>query len=352
MKKTFQFIILVALMIWPILYFINKNNNRKIQFKLEQVARKDIRNYIICSGIILPKKKVEIKSNLSGTLDSIHVKVGDSVKKNQLIGTIKVIPRLEELISSNSRINSAKIIFEREETNYKRSKILLEKGVISQSNFESIEADYRNAKEDLNRRKKEYNVLKTGNTLNSKTSNTAILSTIDGVVTQLPIKKGSTIIQSNNFNDGSTIAEISDMNEMIFDGYVKEYEITKLKVGMPVVLTTALNKNEETGYISEISISGEKKDGIILFNIKVRFKNSKIKQTGYSANAKILVEERKQPLVVKEEWLSFQNDSIFVDTDVDGEIEKKHITVGISDGEYIEVISGLNSNDLIRVYDF
>lgn len=354
MKKTVKLILLTLLVLvlaWPIYYFIIKSGTKDQKYTLEKPITKDLQNFIICSGVILPKEEVEIKSRVSGVLDQIYVRPGDSVHKNQVIAKIRIIADIGEIAAAESKINTAHINFENQKSIYNRNKILLEKEVISKTEFETVATNYFNAKEEINRANRDYTVIRTGNDP-SRQSNTLIVSTIDGIVTMLPTKVGATITQSNNFNDGTTIAKVANINEMIFDGDVLEYDVDGLAIGMPVSITTALNKVKSDGILTEISTSGNNTDGIITFNIKSKIKSKNITRTGFSANAKILVKERKNVVCIKEEWVSFDNDSAYIQIHKNNtEFEKKYITLGMSDGIYTEVLSKLNKNEIIRVDD-
>lgn len=350
--KLLFLILLLILIAWPVYYFINKKSSNMIGYKLKKPLKRDIQNFIICSGIILPKEEVEIKSRVSGVLDKIYVKVGDSVHKGQIIAKVKIIPDVGKLVTAESKIKKAKINFENQNKQYSRNKTLFDKGIISKSNFESKETTYLNALEDLRSAQKDYKIIKSGDYSNNEQSNTSIISTINGIITLLPIKIGSTITQSNNFNGGTTISKIANIDEMIFEGNVKEYEVANLQIGMNVIIKSALSNKEEEGYLSEISTSGKNIDGIILFNIKCKLKTSPLKKTGFSAIAKILTKERKKVLCIKEDWLSFKNDSSFVHVQENKrDFKKRNIIIGLSDGIYSEVLSGLNEDETIIVYD-
>ncbi len=354
MKKKIKILLkllLTALLIWPVYYFITKKNAQEETYITKKLQKRDLKNFIICSGIILPKEEVEIKSRVSGVLEKIYVKNGDSIHKNQIIAKIKIIPDIERLSSSQIEINVAKNRFNNKKAIYNRNKELFEKGIVAKSKFEIIETDYLNALEDLKNTKRTYQIVKSGN-YSGGTTNTSIVSTIDGVVTLLPIKVGSSVIQSNNFSEGTTIAKVANIDEMIFEGNVKEYEVAKLTKGMPVKIATAISDKEEDGILSEISTSGKNTDGLILFEIKSKLTNSKIRKTGFSANAKIIIKEKKNILCLKEKWITFSNDTSYVYIHKnDDKYEKRAIKLGISDGVYTEVISGIKENESIRIYD-
>lgn len=355
MKKIFKTVLLilfVALLIWPVYYFMTKKDASAPTYTLENPKERNIKNFVICSGIVLPKEEAEIKSRVSGVLEELYVKNGDSVRKNQVIAKISIIPDMAELASSESSLKIAKINFENQKVSYNRNKVLLEKGVIARNDFESIENSYLNTKEQLNDAKKRYQIIKSGNYSNSHPSNTSIVSTIDGIVISLPTKIGVSIIQSNNFNDGTTIAKIANIENMVFEGSVKEYEVSKLAEGMNVIINSAIDDQDQKGVLSEVSTSGKNSGGMILFDIKSTLVNLKIKRSGFSANAKIITKERDNVLSIKEEWITIKNDSIYVVIHKnEDEIEKRIVKLGLSDGIYTEILSGLNNNDLIRVYD-
>lgn len=346
-------LLLLALIIWPVYYFVSKNNNGKPSFEIAKPLKRNIKNFVICSGVILPKEEVEIKSRVSGVLENLFVENGDSVSKNTIIAKITIIPDERDLANSKSQVDLAQINFSNQQSIYTRNKKLFEKGVISRSNFEIIETDYLNSKEQLNSSKRNYRIIQSGGYSNRSKSNTSIVSTIDGIVTHLPAKIGSSIIQSNNFSEGTTIAKIANTKEMMFEGNVKEYEVSTLSVGMPVIIKTSLSEVEIEGVLTEISTSGKKIDGMILFEIKCKLIEANLRNTGFSANAKIVVEEKSNVLSLKEEWINFNKDStfVFIHNNEENTHEKRYVKLGLSDGIYTQVISGINDNEMIRVYD-
>ncbi len=355
MKKVIKIIlliVLVLLLVWPVYYFVTKKEANVMAYHLERPETRMLKNFVMCSGIVLPKEEVEIKSRISGVLEAIYVNNGDRVRKNQVIAKISVIPDMETLAASESDVRISKLNFDNQTVVHNRNKILLKKGIIAKADFEKTENAYLNAKAQLQEARKRYRIVKSGNYSNTQTSNTSIVSTIDGVVTLLPTKIGASIIQSNNFNAGTTIAKIANIEEMVFKGNVKEYEVSKLSKGMDVIINAAITDQDQKGVLSEISTSGSNKDGMILFEIKSTLANVKTEKTGFSANAKIVTEARNATLAIKEEWIEVKGDSIYVEVNKnENETEKRAITLGLSDGIYTEVVSGLTGNELIRVYD-
>ena len=352
--KSFGLIILLLLVIFPIYYYLKKVNSKTENYTLEKVVNKKIKNYIFSSGIVLPKEEVEIKSRISGVLDEYYFKVGDTVKKGDAIAKVKVIPNLENLIKLESNIKLEKNKLSTEKLKYQRNKKLYEKGVIARAEFEQTELSYLNIKENYNKVLNEYSFVKSGNSRNNKkNSNTLIKSTINGMVTSIPSEIGSTVTESNNFSAGTTIAKIANIEEMVFEGKVKEYELKNLKEGMTVFVNTSISNEMVLGKLIEISTSGENEDGMIFFGIKCSINNLRTKRTGFSATARILIRESKSNMAIKEECIVFENDSSYVYIHINKEIaEKKNVESGVSDGVFTEVVSGLKEKQILRCYGF
>ena len=349
--KTFSTIIVAILLLaYPVYYFMSKHQSDKKKFSLESPEKRDISNFILSSGTIIPEKEVLIKSRVAGVLDDIFVKSGDAVSKNQIIAKIKVIPDLVALANAQADVSLARLDFKNKEEAYKRDSLSFEAGLTTLANFQNSQTTYLQSEENLEKSIANYEIIKSGGQQNQ--NNTLIRSTIDGVVTLLPTKVGASIIQSNNFNDGTTIAKIADIQQLIFDGNVQEYEVSGLKLEMPVTITSSVNEIESLGNLSEIATSAETVDGNIVFNIKSRLNAVDYKRTGFSAVAKIVTKEKKDVLAINEKWITFENDSSFVFVNINEEKdEKRYVKLGISDGVYAEVLSNLSKDDKIRVYD-
>jgi len=342
----------IVLIIVPIYYFFSKNSSQQKAYQTVQPTYEDIQLYTICSGIISPLEEVELKSRVPGVLDEILVQVGDSVKKGEVIGVVKLIPDMGDVEVLKSKINIARNEVNAQKLKFNRHKVLFDKGVIAAAEYEIVEKEYLNNKEELDNLQNQLIILESGSVPNSKRSNTEIRSTIDGIVTDIPVEVGVTITESNNFNDGTTITKIANLQSMIFEGKVMEYDVSKLRLGMPVLINTALDDENQISYLTEISTSGHKEDGVITFEIRSLLENPRFKKTGYSANAKILLKEKKDVLALKEQWITTKNDTNFVNIkNPDGTIEKRVVTTGFSDGIYTEVLSGVKDGEILVFYD-
>ncbi|NMA72658.1 MAG: efflux RND transporter periplasmic adaptor subunit, partial [Bacteroidales bacterium] len=274
-----------------------------------------------------------------------------------VIATVKVVPEMIDLNSSESRVNVAKINLDRIQAEYERQKLLFEKGVIAREEMDQSEADYKKALEELENAKDNFDIVRTG--MSSKTaqySNTQIRSTITGMILDVPVKVGNSVIQSNTFNEGTTIAVVADMNDMIFIGDLDETEVGRVHVGMPIKLSVgALEDFTFDAELEYISPKGKEESGAILFEIKAAavIPDSVKIRAGYSANAEIVLARVEDQLCVPENSIEFSGDSTFVyvlksGNETKQEFERRPIQIGLSDGIKVEVKEGLVLGEKVR----
>ncbi len=279
------------------------------------------------------------------------MKVGD------IIAVVQVVPDVSQLNNAESRVNVAEINLKQIRFAYERQKQLYERGVIAREEMEQAEADYNKSKEELSTAIDNKDIVIKGiSKKTAKYSNTQIRSTITGMILDVPIKVGNSVIQANTFNDGTTIATVADMSDMIFIGNIDETEVGRVHVGMPIKLSIgAIEKQTFDAELEYISPKGVETNGAILFEIKAAatIPDSVTIRAGYSANAEIILEKVNDVLTIPESTIAFSNDSAFVyllkDTiTVEQDFEKKLITTGLSDGIKVEVKSGLSLNEKVR----
>ncbi len=252
---------------------------------------------------------------------------------------------------ANINFNNANIV-------YKRDKKLFDSGVIADAEFEQSKLKFENAKEELKTAKTNLQITKTGTVSGNKSSNTTIRSTISGMILQIPVKIGNSVIASNSFNDGTTIALVADMDEIIFEGKIDETDVAKLFIGMPIELTIgAINNEKFDAVLEHIAPKGEKEGGAVKFNIKAKvlLKKGQTLRAGYSANADIILDKRDSVYTLKENSLIFRGDSTFVEvlvSDKDAEeqkFEERYIKIGLSDGINVEIIEGLKPEEYVKL---
>lgn len=310
----------------------------------------------VATGNVEPRYEVEIKPQISGIIAELKKEAGQMVKQGEIIATIKVIPEMVQLNSAESRVNLAEISLKQVEEVYKRDEQLYQQGVIAQEEFETSKANYQKAVEERNTAQSELEIVRDGISKNSNVSSTTqIRSTITGMILDIPVKVGNSVIQANNFNDGTTIATVADMNDMIFKGKVDETEIGRIHEGMPIKLTIgAMESRKLDAQLEYVSPKGVEENGAIQFEIKAALQvpEDAFIRAGYSANAEIVLKRADSVLTIPESTVEFNGDSTFVyllkQEKPEQMFEKKQIEIGLSDGINIEVKSGLDKDTKIR----
>ncbi|HKJ78850.1 MAG TPA: efflux RND transporter periplasmic adaptor subunit [Prolixibacteraceae bacterium] len=309
----------------------------------------------VATGSVVPRFEIEIKPQVSGIIDELFVIAGDRVKKGQVVARIKIIPDMVTLNSAETRMNRAEINFEDAKTDYDRQQKLFDKNVISYEEFRNAKVAYDSAKEELTAAENNLDLIKNGVTKKAENStNTLVRSTINGMVLDVPVEEGNSVIQSNTFNDGTTIATVADMGDMIFEGKVDETEVGKISEGMPIELEIgAIEKEKFQAALEYISPKGVEENGAIQFEIKaqVKLKDGQFIRAGYSANANIVLDRKDSVMVIPEGMLNFENDSSFVEilnNEEEQQFEKRFVKTVLSDGINIEITDGLNIEEKVK----
>ncbi|NAS13799.1 efflux RND transporter periplasmic adaptor subunit [Poritiphilus flavus] len=345
------------LILWATAYFIKQNSTPTQLYETETLEKKDIINKVIVTGKVIPEDEINIKPQISGIIDKIFLEEGVKVKAGDLIAKIKVVPNEQSLNQARGRVRNAEIALGNTEIEYKRNKALFDKGVISSQDFNNLQLQYDQAIQELDNAKSDYQIIRVGSAGGSATANTNIRATVSGTILEIPIKEGDQVIQSNNFNDGTTIATIADMTKMIFEGEVDEAEVGKLHVGMPLEINLgALEKDKFDAKLKFIAPKGVEEEGAVQFKIEgdLVVNDSTYVRAGYSANASIVLEEKKDVLAIKEALLQFdkETEEPFVEVEVaQNEFERRDIELGISDGIDVEVVSGVDEDAKIKVWN-
>ncbi|GAB6013101.1 efflux RND transporter periplasmic adaptor subunit [Viscerimonas tarda] len=360
MKRILKITLLVLLgvIVLGTFYWLwQKSQPKEIKYEIVTVETGDIENTSVATGKVSPRDEILIKPQISGIIAQVMKEAGDFVKSGDIIATVKVIPEMSSLNSAESRVRIAEINLNQVTTEYERQKQLFAKGVIAKEEMDKSEADYKKAKEELDNSQNNLDIVKSGmSKATAQYSNTQIRSTIDGMILDVPVKAGNSVIQANTFNDGTTIASIANMNDMIFIGKIDETEVGRVHTGMPIKLSIgAIEKQKFDATLEYISPKGTEENGAILFEIKAAatIPDTVLIRAGYSANAEIVLARTEKVLTIPESAITFSNDSAYVymlkdSTNQKQVFDKKHITIGLSDGIKVEVKSGLAKGDKIR----
>lgn len=359
MKKFFKILmwIVVALIFVGTFFYLYSNSRPKeVVYDITTAQTGNIERTTVLTGKIEPRDEIAIKPQISGIVTQINVVAGDMVHEGDVIAVIKVIPDASQLSSAENRLNMANIRLEDARIKHERNAGLYDRKVISREEFEQTLTALNEAREEVTAATDAVRIVKQGvSSYNASEANTQVRATITGLVLDVPVKVGTSVIQANTFNDGTTIATIADMNNLIFKGDVDETEVGSLSVGMPMTITIgALPDYQSTATIEYISPKGTDTNGTNTFEIKAAITTNPDMQlrAGYSANAAVTLSSVTDVLQVPESLVEFVGDSTFVyvltDTVPSQQFRRTAITTGVSDGINIEVKQGIDVNTPLR----
>ena len=352
MKKYLKITLLVvvaAIFIGTFIFLYQKSKPKTTVYETVTPEIADLEKTTVATGKVEPRDEVLIKPQISGIISEVYKEAGQTIKQGEVIAKVKVIPELGQLNSAESRVRVAEISTAQAETDHERIKKLYNDKLISREDYEKSEVEIKKAREELQTAKDALEIIKEGITKNSASfSSTLIRSTIDGLILDVPIKVGNSVIMSNTFNDGTTIATVANMNDLIFKGKIDETEVGRIHEGMPVKLTIgALQNLTFDAELEYISPKGVEENGANQFEIKaaVHAPDSVQIRSGYSANAEIVLQRAQKVLAVPEGIIEFSGDSTFVwvmtDSIPEQKFERRQIKTGMSDGIKLEIKEGL-----------
>lgn len=363
MNKTVKYVLIGVLVLgalWAAAFFVKSNSKSAIVYEIKNPFTSSVEKKTVATGKVVPEDEVEIKPQISGIIDKIFLKEGAMVNAGDLIAKIKVVPNEQALNQSRGRVRNAEIALNNTKIEYERNKAIFDKGVISSQDFNAQQLRYDQAKLELQNAQSDYQIIRVGSAGGSSIANTNIRATVSGTVLEIPVKEGDQVIESNNFNDGTTIATIADLSIMIFEGKVDEGEVGKLKLGMPLKISLgAISDKTFDAKLRFIAPKGIEEAGAVQFKIEgdVEVEDDFLIRAGYSANASLVLERKDSVLVIPEALLQFDKttDKPYVEVAVgaleEQKFERKDIEIGISDGVNVEIVSGLTKDDKVKVWN-
>ena len=356
MKKFSKYILtafLAILFIGTFVFLFKKSRPAEIRYQEIEVAAADIERTTVVTGKIVPRNEVNVKPQINGIIAELYKEAGQQVKEGEVIAKLRVIPDMNSLSSAQSRVRLSEINLKQAKTNYDREKALYDKKLVSDEEYDQVLQAYNQAREERAAAQESLEVIRDGVSSSNKTgSSTLIRSTITGLILDIPVKVGNSVIQANTMNDGTTVATVANMSDLIFDGNIDETEVGALSEGTPMhIRIGALQGFDTEAALEYISPKAVESNGANQFEIKAAVKVSgdhKIR-SGYSANAEIVLERVEQVLSIPESALEFAGDDTFVyKKNAAGEYERVQVETGLSDGVNIEITSGLQSGDIVR----
>ena len=348
---VFMAFVLILVAIFVFLYMQTKPE--EILYEKVSPVVKDIDKMTVVTGKIVPRDEINVKPQISGIITEVFKEPGESVKEGEVIAKVKVIPEMSSLSSAQSRVRLSEINLNQAQINLDREQELFDKLLISREEYEKVLQARDQAKAEYDAAVDALEVIRDGvSSSNASSSSTLIRSTISGLVLDVPVKVGNSVILSNTFNDGTTIAVVADMNDLIFDGKIDETEVGRLKEGMPVTITVGALKDLSFEAVLEyISPKANENNGTNEFQIKaaVTVPYDVKMRSGYSANARIVLERAEGVLTIPESTLEFAGDTVYVNVlGDDDEYHRRDISTGISNGIDIEVKSGITKDDVLK----
>ena len=350
-------ILLLILVAGTGFYLYQKGEEAPVTFRTEAPKVNNIILKSVATGSVVPRKEILIKPQVSGIIEEVYLEAGQIIKNGDLIAKVKVIPDMISLNNADNRVKRAKIALDNSVQDYDRNKELVSQGVISPVDFQLFEIAKRNAEQEYNAALDNQDIVREGAARRSGgAGNTLIKSTIDGMVLDIPVEVGNSVIEANNFNEGTTIAEIANMDDLIFEGKIDESEVEKLKNNMDLILTIgAIEEREFNAKLEFISPKGVEENGAVQFDIKaaVTIPEDQFIRAGYSANANIVLDKRDSVLTISESLVQYDKDQkTFVEILVsENEYEERSVELGLSDGIIVEVLNGVSEGEEIKVHN-
>ena len=355
MKKTLKIVIglLIALIfLGTFVFLFKKSRPEKEVFNEHEVTYMDISRKTLITGQIGPRNEVAVKPQINGIIAELYKEAGQPVKEGEIIAKLKVIPDMSSLSSAQSRVRLSEVNLKQAKTNFDREKALYDKQLVSADEYDKVAQALRQAEEELKAAKETLEIVRDGVSSSNKSgSSTLIRSSVSGLILDIPVKVGNTVINSNSFNDGTTIATVADMDDLIFDGNIDETEVGRLSVGMPVKITVgALQDVVIDASLEYIAPKATENNGTNLFEIKASLQvpENVTVRSGYSANAEIVLQTAAQVLSIAESALQFDGDGTYVYVLGDNGYERRDVKTGLSDGVNIEIKEGLSLGDKVR----
>lgn len=360
MKKYFKYILMAlvaVIVIGTFVFLYIKSQPQPEVYDEFTLQRMDIRKTTVVTGKIEPRNEVNVKPQISGIITEILKEAGETVQEGEVIAKVKVIPDMGSLSAAQSRLHLAEINRKQAQTDYDREKTLFDKGLVAADEYDKIAQALRQAREEVDAAQDNLEVVRDGvSKSNASASSTLIRSTITGLILDIPVKVGNSVILANTFNDGTTIATVANMNDLIFRGNIDETEVGRLSTGMTMKITIgALQDLKFDARLEYIAPKATDQNGANQFEIKGAVNlpsNATNIRSGYSANAEIVLAEAKNVLAVQESAIEFDGDDTYVYV-IKGEgdkqtYERRKVQTGISDGINIEIRSGVKPNERIR----
>lgn len=358
MKRFFKillWLVVAAIFVGTFVFLFQNSKEKVTNYEIVEPATNTIEKSTVLTGKIEPRDEIEIKPQISGIISELIVEAGDFVHKDDIIAKIKVIPEESQLNQAQSRVDIAQMQLDQTRVEYKRTQELYDKKFVSREEYEQKGLELKKAEQELAAAQDALSIVRDGiSTANAQSSNTLVRATIDGQILEIPVKVGTSVIQANTMNDGTTVAKIADMRKLIFRGKVDETEVGLLFTDMPMEISIgALPDVRNSATIEYIAPKSSEENGSNTFELKaaIEVNDSLQLRAGYSANAKVVLQRAADVLTIPESTIEWAGDSTFVYVLINEnpqEFKRVPISTGLSDGINIQVLSGIDAESRVR----
>lgn len=336
-------------------FLYQKSQKPPVVYETHAPFKATIIKKAVATGSVVPRREIAIKPQVSGIVQELHVEPGNLVKVGDLIAKVRIIPNLASLSAAEARVAKARIALENAEIEQRRNRELHAQDLISRAVLDSFEVAWKQAREEVAAAEDNLAVVREGSQkATAASSNTLVRATAAGMVLAVPVEEGGSVIEANTFNEGTTLASVADMDEMVFKGKVDESEVGKLKEGMDLLLTIGAIEGERYDAVLEyIAPKGVEENGAIQFEIRAALDKGQngehFIRANYSANADVVLARRDDVLALQESWLQFADGKAYVEVETaPQQFERRDLETGLSDGITVEVVSGLAEGDKVK----
>ena len=331
----------------------SQGKTKELYEEVTPTANDSIVKSTVLTGSIEPRDEILVKPNMNGIIAELNHLPGDFVQEGELIAKIQMVPDVAMVQSAASRVDAARVDLKRTEEVYKRDKSLYDQQILAKEAYETSLANYRRAKIEYSSAVEQLDLTRTGSSAStSKRNNTLVFATVTGTILEQPVKVGSRVTMANNFSEGTTVVSIADLNDLLFIGNVNESDVNNVTVGSPVTIHVGALKDKTYHAVVEyVSPKGKDTSGTILFEVKAAISGDDLSalKAGFSSNAEVEMAHKTGVLTIPEATVTYEGDKSFVFVKGGkGEYEKKEVTLGLSDGIKVEVLSGLTGDETLR----
>ena len=331
----------------------SQGKTKELYEEVTPTANDSIVKSTVLTGSIEPRDEILVKPNMNGIIAELNHLPGDFVQEGELIAKIQMVPDVAMVQSAASRVDAARVDLKRTEEVYNRDKSLYDQQILAKEAYETSLANYRRAKIEYSSAVEQLDITRTGSSAStSKRNNTLVFATVTGTILEQPVKVGSRVTMANNFNEGTTVVSIADLTDLLFIGNVNESDVNNVTVGSPVTIHVGALKDKTYHAVVEyVSPKGKDTSGTILFEVKAAISGDDLSalKAGFSSNAEVEMAHKTGVLTIPEATVTYEGDKSFVFVKGSkGQYEKKEVTLGLSDGIKVEVLSGLTGDETLR----